>query len=68
MEAARIKQMLHFFKPNKKIADIDLRGKGFSNSEIKQVEDNKHIICLETTAWGDRRFVITDKGIAFIKV
>jgi|APSaa5957512576_1039674.scaffolds.fasta_scaffold520947_1 hypothetical protein len=65
MNNERINLMLHHFIQGKKVADANLREFKFSDEEITQVEKSGYIEFIETTPWGDRRFTITTKGLAF---
>jgi len=65
MEDERVKSMLMAFSQGKKITDVVLRSKDFSNDEIGQVEKLGYIDCVETNAWGDRVYTINDSGMLF---
>ncbi len=65
MNVDRIKQLLLEFRIEEKITDISLRRKDFSDEEMSQVEKLGFINCSETTSWGDRIFVINDKGVLY---
>lgn len=62
MENERIKTLLLEFSEGKKIADVTLRSRDFSDDEIRQVETMGYIDCIETNAWGDRIYVISESG------
>ncbi len=65
MENERIKILLSEFIPDRKITDVVLRSRDFSNDEIRNVEELGYIDCLETNAWGDRIYIINDSGELF---
>jgi len=65
MDNVRINQMLCRFSKGRKIADIKIRTMDFTNEEIEEVVEKGYIMLAETTPWGDNRFKITDKGLAF---
>ncbi|MEX1308469.1 MAG: hypothetical protein AB1Z19_08070 [Eubacteriales bacterium] len=65
MENERIKQLLSEFSIGKRIADVILRSRDFSDDEISQVEKLGYIECHSTTAWGDRVYVISENGELF---
>lgn len=65
MENERIETLLLEFGQGKRIADVILRSRDFSDDEIRQVEALGHIACIETNAWGDRIYEISESGKLF---
>ena len=65
MENERIEKLLLEFGQGKRIADVILRSRDFSDVEIRQVEALGHIDCIETNAWGDRIYEISESGKLF---
>ena len=65
MDSKRIRSMLSHCIQGKRVPDIYLRSKGFSNDEIREVEALGYIELADTTPWGDRRLLITLNGENF---
>jgi hypothetical protein len=65
MENERINALLLEFSDGRRIADVILRSRNFSDDEITQVETLGYIERFETNAWGDRIYVISKSGELF---